>query len=111
MSEERLIEITSTICKSGGHIWPMVHLTNMEQKERELFLQYVKEYINNTEHPNMALIYAIVEFSYQYLESKNIDVCKLIKSAEEEEREVVTYFESALKSTEELSKKMTTKRK
>lgn len=101
MSEERLTEISSAICKSGGHIWPMIHLMNMDEQERTTFLQYVKEYVSCSEHPNMELVYAIVDFCRNYLESKNIDVCKLIKNAEKEECEVVRYFESLLPSQEQ----------
>ena len=95
MSEARLLEITSIMCKSGGHIWPIVHLMELNEQERKIFLEYVQEYVKKSEYPDTALCYGIVEFSLKYLESKNVDINKLIQKAkEDEEREVVSYFET-----------------
>lgn len=102
MSEERLIEITTTICKLGGHIWPIVYLTKMEDKERELFLKQVI----SSKFSDRELCYAIVAFSYDYLKSKNISLITNSsqngKTLEEEEAEVLAYLNSIMGSDKEV---------
>lgn len=96
MSEGRLIEITTTICHFGGHIWPIVYLTKMEEKERELFLKEVM----SSEFSNMELCYAIVAFSQEYLKRKNIsliaDPNQKTQTLEEEEAAVIAYIEGLM---------------
>lgn len=102
MSEERLIEITTTICHLGGHIWPIVYLTKMEENERELFLKYVA----SSKFSDRELCYAIVLFSYDYLRSKNISLVanssQKLKTLEEEEKEVIAYLNSMIKTDEDV---------
>ena len=101
MDEARLIEITTTICKLGGHLWPVIYLSQMKEEEKNIFLKYVDEYVKKSKYPDIELCYAIVAFSYEYLRSKNItltDISNKNKTLEEEEKEVISYLDGLFMS-------------
>ena len=99
MDEERLIAITSKICQLGGHLWPILYLTELNDNERNIFLQKVA----SSKYSNIALCYAIVGFSHDYLKSKNISILtSSTKSPEEEEREITSYLENMMLSDKEI---------
>ena len=72
MGERRLIEISRIICNLDDNITPMDYLTTLKESEIYLFLKYV----GSSKYNGMELQKAIVEFSKDYLTSKNVTIKK-----------------------------------
>jgi len=72
MGERRLIEITTVMCNLEEKITPMEYLTTLKESEIYLFLKYV----GSSKYDGMELSKAIIEFSKDYLKSKNIIINK-----------------------------------
>ena len=68
MSEKRLIEITTEICKSKDPLWLMGYIASLNSSDIYLLLRYV----SGSKYKEMNLYDALSQFSSSYLKSKDI---------------------------------------
>lgn len=70
MGEERLIEITSEICKTNDPLWTMNYVASLG--ESDIYLLF--KYISSSTYAGLNVYDALYNFSYDYLTSKDIVV-------------------------------------
>lgn len=70
MGEDRLIEITTEICKTSDPLWTMNYVASLGESDIYLLFKYV----NSSTYSGLNVYDALYKFSYDYLVSKDIIV-------------------------------------
>lgn len=108
INEERLIEITSEICKTKDPLWITGYILSLNENDISLLMNIV----SGSKYSGMTLYEALFNFSNEYLKSKGVEVksqsANFVVDPFLQDKDAVTicstYFDNMLKDDNSMQK-------